>query len=108
MEAQIIDAVLIGGWAWLFCGPLTEANMVFSWLPPLVRLALNGGQKKALESWAVWIYLPVIGCGKCHAFWLASAYFWPENAADWPMFFGLWREIVAAVLTAAFLEKLLR
>jgi hypothetical protein len=108
MEKAMTEAVLIGGWAWLFCGPLTEGNMIFSWLPPLVRLALNGGQRKTLEAWAVLVYLPLTGCGKCHAFWLALAFYGHKAAETGSAIFGFWHEILAAVLAAAILEKWLK
>lgn len=53
---------LTGCWAFLFTGPLSEAGMVFGWLKARIY---NDGKTPE------WLYLPLIGCGKCSAFWWA-------------------------------------
>ena len=51
---------LAGVWASLFTGPLSTEGEVFGWLKELVY-------RRCPE----WLYKPLIGCAKCHAFWLA-------------------------------------
>lgn len=48
-------AVYISLWAYLFTGPLSEPGMFF-YLPRL-----------AFSKLPMWLYMPLIGCAKCHA-----------------------------------------
>lgn len=52
----MITAILISLWAYLFCGPLSEPDQVFGW-------AKAWAYKKLPD----WLFMPVIGCAKCHA-----------------------------------------
>jgi hypothetical protein len=50
------DAIYIGLWAHLFCGPLSEDGEFFGWL-----------KRAAYGSLPGWAFKPLIGCAKCHA-----------------------------------------
>jgi len=52
----MITAIWIGLWAWLFTGPLSEADKLFGWLKSIVFL-----------SCPKWLFYPLIGCAACHA-----------------------------------------
>jgi len=60
MIETITTGVLTGIWAFLFTGPLSESGMVFGWLKGLIY-----------RTCPEWLYLPLIGCAKCNAFWFA-------------------------------------
>ena len=49
------DALYISLWAYLYTIPLSEPDQVFGWL------------KGLLSRLPEWLYLPLIGCAKCHA-----------------------------------------
>lgn len=51
---------LTGVWAFLFTGPLSQSGMVFGWL-----------KEEIYRTCPQWLYLPLIGCAKCNAFWWA-------------------------------------
>lgn len=51
---------LAGIWAFLFTGPLSQAGMAFGWL-----------KVEIYRTCPEWLYLPLIGCAKCNAFWWA-------------------------------------
>ena len=53
---------LTGIWAFLWTGPLSDAGMVFG---PVKARIYNDGETPE------WLYLPLICCAKCSAFWFA-------------------------------------
>lgn len=53
-----MNDVIIGIWAYLFCGPLSEGGQIFGWMK--WRLYLLVGRTE-------WLFKPIIGCAKCHA-----------------------------------------
>ena len=78
---------LAGVWALLFTGPLSEAGMVFGWL-----------KKWAYTRLPEWLFLPLIGCAKCNAFW------WALGVCIYHM--GVFPEtIILAVFTAYKLQE---
>ena len=50
-----LTPLYIALWAYLFCIPLSQPGQVFGWL------------KGLLSDLPDWLYLPLIGCPKCHA-----------------------------------------
>lgn len=77
---------LTGVWAFLFTGPLSESGMVFGWLKGTIY-----------RTCPEWLYMPLVGCAKCNAFWWAVVV---------TMKTGFEPEIfVMAVFTAYILEK---
>lgn len=81
----MIDAVYIGLWAWLFCGPLSEGGEVF------------GGLRRMLSRLPEWAFKPLIGCPKCHAGQLA--FWWQAYEATHGRSFDF-RFIIVAIMTA--------
>jgi len=51
----MLPALYISLWAYLYTGPLSQPGQVFS---PI---------KSAASRLPDWLYLPIIGCAKCHA-----------------------------------------
>ena len=51
--------IVIALWAYQFTGPFSEPGEVFGWL--------KGWANKTLPEW---LAKPLIGCAKCHAFWV--------------------------------------
>lgn len=50
------DAILIGLWAHLFTGPMSEPDKVFGWL-----------KAWCYDHLPTWAFLPLVGCAACHA-----------------------------------------
>lgn len=106
LVVQILYGVLIGVWAFLFTGPLSESGQVFGWLKRLIYA--NG---KTPE----WLYLPLIGCAKCNAFWWAVLLWVSGIGVKVHLFPALYIDIdppafyapvfIMAVFTAHVLEK---
>lgn len=78
---------LTGVWAYLFTGPLSEYGMVFGWLKGMIY-----------RTCPEWLYLPLIGCAKCNAFWWAVLVWVLTGEFSPPVF-------VVAVFTAYYIEK---
>jgi len=64
-------ALYISLWAYMFTGPLTEPGQVF-WLVKGLLLRLP-----------MWLYLPLVGCAKCHAGWVAVGYQTLHGGLGW-------------------------
>lgn len=79
--------VLTGVWAFLFTGPLSESGMVFGWLKGVIY-----------RNYPEWLYLPLIGCAKCNAFWWAVLVCALSCEFSPPL-------LVSAVFVAYYLEK---
>lgn len=88
---QIITYSLIGAivgvWAFLFTGPLSESGQVFGWLKSLIYRNLPG-----------WLYMPLIGCAKCNAFWWGAAVIYDIGQVHFEV-------LILAVFTAYKLEQ---
>lgn len=50
-----LNPLFISLWAYLFCIPLSQPGQMFGWLKGLISRLPE------------WLYLPLIGCPKCHA-----------------------------------------
>ena len=87
---ELIDAVLIGAWAFLFTGPLSEYGQLFGPLKALIYRITKGNE---------FFFNPLIGCAKCHAgqlaLWLPLIFTGCINV----------RLIVISILTGHLLEK---
>lgn len=57
----MIETIAIAFWAHLFCGPWSESGKVFGWL-----------KRWAYDELPEWAIQPLIGCGMCHAVWVAG------------------------------------
>jgi len=64
-------ALYISIWAYLFTGPLSEPGQVF-WLV-----------KGLLARLPMWLFMPLVGCAKCHAGWVAIGYQQLHGGLDW-------------------------
>ena len=82
-----LAGAITGAWAFLFTGPLSESGMVFGWL-----------KRAAYNNCPEWLYLLLIGCAKCNAFWWAVAVCAYLREFSAPFF-------VSAVLVAFWFEK---
>lgn len=60
-------APIIGLWAFLFTGPLSEPDHIFAPVKRAIYWLLTGGKKHKIEGWRKELYLPLIGCQNCHA-----------------------------------------
>ncbi len=80
-----MDAIYIGVWAWLFCGPLSEGGEVFGYLRARLSVLPN------------WVFKPLIGCPKCHAGQLS--FWWQVYEATHGRGFDF-RFIIVAIMTA--------
>lgn len=85
-----LTGALTGIWAFLFTGPLSESGMVFGWLKSFI-----------FRTCPQWVYLPLVGCAKCNAFWWAVAVSLKQGEANAPVF-------IIAVFTAYLMEKQLQ
>lgn len=57
-QNELIDALLIGTWAFLFTGPLSQPGQIFG--------ALKGFLYQKVGEHE-WLFNPLVGCAKCHA-----------------------------------------
>lgn len=87
MIETITTGILTGIWAFLFTGPLSESGMVFGWLKATIY-----------RTCPEWLYLPLVGCAKCNAFWWAVVVTMSREQFSPEIF-------VMAVFTAYILEK---
>lgn len=103
---------LTGVWAYLFTGPLSESGMVFGWLKGTIY---NNGRTPE------WLYLPLVGCAKCSAFWHSVGVWLLTTEKIEKVFVSTWPFVavftvptpaeinvpvfVVAVFTAYYLEK---
>jgi len=80
MQGSIIDIFVISIWAYLYCGPLTDAKGIFSFMPNVSNKIASFGKYDAIQSWTpnylqkavlAWGYL----CAECHAGFFMAIYF---------------------------------
>ena len=57
----MIETIAIAFWAHMFCGPWSGSGKVFGWLKNITSAYLPN-----------WLCMPLIGCGMCHAVWIAG------------------------------------
>lgn len=65
----MLPALYIGLWAYLYCKPMSQPGAIFYLL------------KLAASYLPMWLYMPLIGCPKCHA----------GQVALWWQVWRLWR-----------------
>lgn len=96
----MITAIVIGLWGWLFTGPLTEPEQVLAPIKSGLYRVLS--RKRPLSGIRLGIYQASVGCGKCHAGWLAI------TSSVVELHFGNIpdiRNLIVSMATAAILEK---
>lgn len=114
-------AAYFGLASWLFCGPLSEPDEILSGLKWKFTLLLCGRippdtsalsgilsferPKHPMNGWRLWVFKPLMGCGKCQTAWLSAAW---QLACYFHGFGFDFLFIILAVSTAAILEKWLR
>lgn len=59
----MVETFAIALWSHLFCGPWSESGKVFGWL-----------KAWTFKTLPVWAQTPLIGCGMCHAVWIAGGF----------------------------------
>jgi len=66
MYDPLINAVWIGLWAWLFCGPLSQAGEAFGWLSNWLYVNVKVNSRLSEAASDAWMKV-LIDCPKCHA-----------------------------------------
>ena len=64
---SIISSVIIGLWAGLFTGLLTDEDEVLGFIPRLYRKVLGLTENDGLVGWKYTIAKPLFLCAVCHA-----------------------------------------